>query len=173
MHKLKQINVDEPRLLPVLETKRADDVPSRIRRKAKNKTKSSTGDILKQGLTALPVKVTPGDMAIRKAANHHIFMGFNASNVNLDGNDISLPYSSSSTKSNRININRNYNNINRLNQELNAVELTPSALMYDEGLLLYFSAGSPTSHSTTVLATVQYTVLLPVLATVLLIGEDE
>ena len=49
MHKLKQINVDEPRLLPVLETKRADDVPSRIRRKAKNKTKSSTGDILKQG----------------------------------------------------------------------------------------------------------------------------
>ena len=134
MHKLKQINVDEPRLLPVLETKRADDVPSRIRRKAKNKTKSSTGDILKQGLTALPVKVTPGDMAIRKAANHHIFMGFNASNVNLDGNDISLPYSSSSTKSNRININRNYNNINRLNQELNAVELTPSALMYDEGL---------------------------------------
>ena len=51
MHKLKQINVDEPRLLPVLETKRADDVPSRIRRKAKNKTKSSTGDILKQGLT--------------------------------------------------------------------------------------------------------------------------
>ena len=136
MDKLNHNNLDEPRLLPVLETKRADDVPSRIRRKAKNKIKASTSDILKHGLKALPVKVTPGGMAIRKAANHHIFMGFNASNVNLDGNDILLPYSSSSSssKNNRININRNHNNINQFNQELNAVELMPSALMDDERL---------------------------------------